>query len=123
MNKSTIVGIVVVAVILVVVLLVFSGRGKDNGGIETTGGDVREIAVDAQRFEFSPSVINVNQGETVRLNINNLDTTHGVRIPELGVSGNDVVEFTASEKGTYTFYCNTFCGEGHSAMSGTIVVS
>ncbi len=83
---------------------------------------VKEIIIDAKRFDFNPSLINLKLGEDVRFRINNLDTTHGIKIPEFGVSGNEVVEFNANKKGRFDFYCNNFCGEGHKAMKGKIIV-
>jgi len=84
--------------------------------------EVREISINAKRFNFSPGIITVKEGERVRLLINNQDTTHGINIPDLGVSGNNVVEFTADKKGEFTFYCGNYCGAGHSGMQGTIIV-
>ena len=54
--------------------------------------------------------------------MDNADITHGINIPELGISGNDVIEFTAGTTGEFTWYCNNYCGSGHMSMSGTLVV-
>ena len=73
-------------------------------------------------FEFSPSVIEVKEGERIRLKINSLDTEHGLSIPELGIETHDEVEFVADKKGTFDFYCHHYCGEGHSGMKGVLIV-
>jgi len=73
-------------------------------------------------IRINPRTITVKEGEKIKLTINNLDTTHGINIPDLGVSGRNIVEFTADKKGEYTFYCANFCGSGHSAMQGKIIV-
>lgn len=83
---------------------------------------IREISIDARRFNFSPGIINVKEGEKIKLLVNNLDTTHGINIPDFGVSGRNVVEFTADKKGEFTFYCDNYCGGGHSGMQGKIIV-
>lgn len=83
---------------------------------------VREIAVEARRFSFSPAVVRVKEGERVKLVITNTDTTHGIIIPEFNARGRESLEFTAGRKGTYTFYCATYCGTGHSGMQGTLIV-
>jgi len=83
----------------------------------------RTITIDASRWQFSPNVIQVKQGEHVKIVVNNQDTTHGISIPEYGVQSLDSVEFTADKAGTFAFHCPTFCGEGHREMTGTIVVS
>ena len=83
---------------------------------------VKEITVSASRFEYNPSVITAKKGERIKLIINNVDTLHGIRIPELGVSDNDSVEFVAEKTGEFIWYCNNFCGQGHRQMQGTLIV-
>ena len=39
------------------------------------------------------------------------------------MSGIDYVEFTADKAGTFNFYCNNYCGQGHPDMSGVLVVT
>lgn len=95
----------------------------NNANTNTNNGNVREIKVDAKRFEFTPSTITIKKGEKVRFIINNIDTTHGMKFPDFGVAGNDVVELSVDKSGTYKWYCNSYCGEGHNAMSGTLVVT
>ena len=89
---------------------------------DTAQTQVKVINVQAQRFEFSPNTIILKKGEPVKLVIDNTDTTHGIAIPDLGVSGIDSVEFTPDKTGTFSFRCPTMCGEGHRSMTGTIVV-
>jgi len=80
------------------------------------------ITIRAERFEYTPSVIKVKKGERVKIIVDSTDTTHGIVIPDFGVSGLDSVEFTVDKAGTFTFNCPTFCGEGHREMSGTLIV-
>jgi cytochrome c oxidase subunit 2 len=96
------------------------GGNFENSSVQ--GNNVREITIDAQRFAFSSDTITVKQGEVVRVKINNLDGLHGMRIPELGIYGDNFVEFSADKKGEFMFYCNNYCGEGHSNMQGKIIV-
>ena len=90
----------------------------------------RVIDVVAERFEFWPSEIAIDQGETVELRIHSLDTLHGFRIvgtetnlviPKRG-SGYVVTRFTGGEAGRYTFECSRMCGAGHNFMRGSLVV-
>ena len=89
---------------------------------------VKSFTIVAKQFDFSPSTITVNEGDTVRLSINSTDVDHGIAIPEFGVSkvipgGETVsVEFTASKKGSFGFFCSVFCGSGHGGMKGTVIV-
>lgn len=86
------------------------------------------IAVTAKQFDFSPSVVTVNKGDTVRLTVTSVDVTHGLAIPAFGVSENlrpgetVTVEFTADKAGEFPFFCSVFCGEGHGQMRGTLIV-
>ena len=95
---------------------------------ETKPGQVREFEVTAKRWVFDPSIITVNEGDTVILNIKSIDVSHGFSLPSFGVSerldaGNKIrVEFVADEKGTFNFFCNNYCGSGHSGMKGVLVV-
>lgn len=82
----------------------------------------REIIIKASRFEYNPSVITIKKGEKIKLIIDNMDAAHGIRIPELGISGKDFVEFTAEKAGEFTWYCNYFCGQGHQRMQGKLIV-
>ncbi|MDO8660958.1 MAG: cupredoxin domain-containing protein [Candidatus Woesearchaeota archaeon] len=90
---------------------------------------VREFLVSAKNFEFLPSTIEVNKGDTVRLKIISGDTRHGITIQgydirkELPVNQEVVIEFLADKAGEFPFYCSVFCGSGHSAMKGLLIVT
>ena len=89
---------------------------------------VKEFAITAKRWTFTPNTITVNEGDLVKLTITSIDVTHGFSLSAFGVnerlsSGNTVsVEFTADKKGTFSFFCNVSCGTGHSGMRGTLIV-
>lgn len=88
---------------------------------------VKEFTMTAKKFEFSPSTITVSEGDKVKLTINNLDVPHGFAIDELGIKedlkvGMNTIEFVASKKGTFRFYCSIFCGQGHREMEGNIEI-
>ena len=96
---------------------------QPTGDSNTALDNVREIKVRAFRFDYEPNIITIKKGEKVRFIINNSDTLHGMKFPDLSVSGDDAVELSVDKSGTYKWYCNNFCGEGHKAMSGTLVVT
>lgn len=90
----------------------------------------RVIEITAERFEFWPSEIKIDQGEEVELRIRSADTIHGFRIvgtttnlviPKRG-KGEAVTTFTATTPGRYTIECNRMCGAGHNFMRATLVV-
>lgn len=95
---------------------------------EIVSPSVKTFNLSARQWEFSPSVITVDAGDTVRLIITSADVDHGFFLPAFGVdeflqAGKTVsVEFVADKVGTYSFRCNIFCGAGHSGMTGTLIV-
>lgn len=89
---------------------------------------VKEISMTAKQWEFIPSEVRVKQGETVRLKIKSVDVAHGFSLPDFNIDqqlepGQETtVEFVANKKGSFTFMCSVFCGQGHNGMKGTLVV-
>jgi cytochrome c oxidase subunit 2 len=93
-------------------------------------GEVRQFEITAKRFEFSPATIEVTQGDTVRLTVKSADSVHGIEIEKFKVNEEIpkggtpvVVEFVASEAGTFEIVCSEYCGSGHKQMKGTLVVA
>ena len=96
---------------------------------DRAAGEVMEFTMTAQKFSFDPATITVNEGDTVRLIVTSMDVSNGFAIPEFGFNSGTIepgetktVEFVASKKGTYTFFCSVFCGTGHKSMKGTLIV-
>jgi cytochrome c oxidase subunit II len=95
---------------------------------ETEGSGVVEINMIAKQWVFEPAAVTVKQGDRVKLTIKSVDVAHGFGLPDFGVSrtlhpgSTEVIEFTADKKGTFTFFCNVFCGQGHSGMKGKLIV-
>ena len=93
------------------------------------GPAMREIAITAQRFRYTPDEIALRRGETVVLAVTALDFTHGFSIPDLGVRADLVpghavrVTITPPHNGIVPFLCDNFCGDGHEQMSGRLLVS
>lgn len=138
-------GIIAIIVIALVALgfVIFGGHSSGNSvstgetalnqpstiSAGNSGTSVKEFNMIAKQFEFNPSTVEVNEGDTVILHIKSIDLTHGIAIPAFGVNqelnpGEEVtVQFVADKKGTYTFFCNIYCGAGHREMTGTLVVN
>ncbi len=115
MRKITLViAIVAVALLLAVFIKTFTGKAVSE--------DTKEFTIKAFRFGYSPDSIVVNKGDKVIINIDNTDVLHGIRIPELKIKGNDIIEFTANKTGEFRWYCTVMCGKGHSDMSGKLIV-
>ena len=107
---------------ILVVLFYLKPEKKTDGTFQTQTEVIREIIVNASRFEYNPSVITAKRGERIKLIINNTDALHGIIIPELGISGNDFVEFVIDKEGEFIWYCNNFCGQGHQQMGGKLII-
>lgn len=89
---------------------------------------LKEFYITARQWEFEPRDITVSQGDLVRLTITSVDVEHGFALPDFGIDerlnpGDAVViEFIADKKGEFRFFCNVYCGAGHQAMEGKIIV-
>ena len=95
---------------------------------EDVSGSVVEFDVVATKWEWTPSTIEVQEGDTVLLNLVSEDVTHGFDLSAFGISenlepGESVsVEFVADQVGTHSFSCSVYCGSGHGSMVGELVV-
>lgn len=91
-------------------------------------GQVKEFNVELFNFGFNPEVIEVNAGDTVRLNVTTKDISHGIGINEYMINKRVdpgqtvVVEFVANKKGEFRIYCTIPCGEGHLTMEARLIV-
>ena len=107
-----------------------SSQTNDNtNGMVTDTNNIKEFSMTAKKWEFSPETIIVNNGDIVKLHITSIDVDHGFNLPDFNVNeelepGKTVnIEFTADKTGTFTFFCNVFCGSGHSDMEGMLIVN
>lgn len=91
-------------------------------------GEIKTFEVSATDFEFSMDEIRVNQGDTVRIVLNNTGGFHDLVIDEFNARTEVIstgetteVEFIASELGQFEYYCSV--GD-HRAMGmvGTLIV-
>ncbi len=137
-------GEIALLVLAVAAVLIFSGCSSQENKISepktieqkttetqkttTATSKIKEFNMVAKKFTFEPSTITVKKGDTVRINLNSADVDHGIGIKDFNVNlkvgkgETKSVEFVADKAGTFTFRCNTFCGEGHSEMEGTLIV-
>lgn len=95
---------------------------------DSSANDIVEINMIAKQWVFEPDVITVNKGDTVNLHINSIDVDHGIGLATFGVDEKleagkvTDVEFVADKVGTFTFFCNVMCGQGHREMTGQLIV-
>ena len=85
--------------------------------------------ITSQQWKFEPNTIAVKQGQTVVIRITSVDVPHGFALDDYNIytfvpPGQTVdIKFIATEKGTFEFFCNVYCGEGHSNHRGMLIVS
>jgi cytochrome c oxidase subunit 2 len=88
----------------------------------------KEFQVMARRYAFSPSRLEVNQGDLVKISLTTEDIPHTLTIDAYRVSkratpGRSVtIEFVADAPGTYAFYCSLTAEDGCRKMRGELVV-
>ncbi len=99
--------------------------------VRSTGqqGSTKNFTVTGTDFQFSPSTLQVKQGDTVQVTfVNSGAAPHAFKIdafnaatPTVQPGGRQTVRFTASTKGTFQFYCPV---DGHRqmGMQGNLVV-
>lgn len=92
--------------------------------------DQAVTAANAWRRDFRPATLVLRRGETVRLRLESPDVVHAFALPGLGIDPIEVVpgrpswvDLTASEPGTFTYYCTVVCGERHFGMRGLLIVT
>ncbi len=92
------------------------------------GITVKEFRITAKRFEFTPNLIAVNQGDYFKLRITSLDGTHGFKIPGTNINHalkkgkEEAIVLYARDRGKVGFECSKFCGVGYFFMKGNIVI-
>lgn len=126
--KNLIIIFVLAITLFVFIKYIFKNKDTTSNVPPQTAPSVSEISVTARQFSFSPNNIKVSYGERVRLRIKSVDVTHGISLPDFNVNAvlqpnNEVVlDFVANKRGTFSFFCNIACGEGHLGMRGLLTV-
>jgi heme/copper-type cytochrome/quinol oxidase subunit 2 len=88
----------------------------------------RDFTISARKYAFSPSRIEVHQGDIVRVTVRADDIAHSFTIDEYRIAkrvapGQSVTfEFRADRPGSFRFYCNLKQDDGCRDMVGELVV-
>ena len=70
----------------------------------------------------------MKKGVPILLELTSKDRHHGFKLAQFQVQGDikpgvvEHVRFVPNKTGTFAFFCDVFCGDGHEDMSGTIEV-
>jgi len=95
--------------------------------VETAPGRYTVHAL-AFAFGFRPNPIEVPQGAEVTFRITSPDVIHGFHVEGTPINVEvipgrvAVVRFTFRRAGEYRVVCNQYCGLGHHAMFGRLIV-
>ncbi len=107
-----------------IALLAGSALGAARLAAETPA----EIRISAKKFEFHPNKVTAKAGQPVLLVLTSEDRIHGFKMPDFGVRTDIVpgqetrVTLLPAKAGSFTFFCDVFCGDGHEDMDGTLVI-
>jgi cytochrome c oxidase subunit 2 len=88
-----------------------------------------EVQIVAIMFSFAPNEIRVPPGRRIRFRLTSSDVTHGFMIAGTNVnsmiSPGYISQFTTTFEtpGDYLLICHEFCGTGHHAMHGRVIVA
>ena len=84
------------------------------------------------RSHYKPDIIRVKQGDTVVIDITNVesavDATHGFGLHGYNITASidpgstERVQFVANQSGVFPFYCTEFCSALHMEMAGWLLV-
>ena len=86
------------------------------------------VRIEASQFSYSPSIVSVERGDTVTLELISTDVVHGLYVDGYGVSvqadpgQTKSVTFVADQPGSFRFRCNVTCGAMHPFMIGKLQV-
>ena len=100
----------------------------DRPGVRAVGPNRYEVVMVARAWRFEPREVEVPVGSTVTFRIASADVTHGFLIrgtdANLTLIPGQVSEVTVrfDRPGEYLFLCHEYCGIGHHAMYGKVVV-
>jgi heme/copper-type cytochrome/quinol oxidase subunit 2 len=84
--------------------------------------------IEARQFSYSPSVLKVNPGDTVTIQLVSTDVVHGLYIDGYDISveadpgQTQTLTFVADKPGSFRFRCNVTCGAMHPFMIGRLTV-
>jgi len=108
--------------------VVADGLSSDEPWVRELGPGRYEANVFTQMWAFLPAEIRVPAGSTVTFYLHSRDLTHGFKILNTNVSLMAIpgqvnkVTATFKEPGEYLIVCNEYCGVGHQAMFGRLIV-
>ena len=109
-----------------------AGREKTERTCDTAGKCVTEVWGTTIRSHITPEIIEVEEGDTVKIHLTNLeraqDEVHGFAMygqnVQLSIEPGKTASttFVADKAGVYPYYCTEFCSALHLEMQGYLLV-
>jgi len=97
-------------------------------GVRQIGDNQFEAYIVARQFVFDPNTITLPAGATIDIYVTSPDLQHGFKITDTNVNMQIVpgqvskLTYTFDQVGEYPVICHEYCGLGHAAMAGTVLV-
>ena len=113
--------------IIVIVVAFFIGLGVGAAQVAAQPAE-QIIKITAKKFDYTPNQITLKKGVPVVLEFTTADVLMGFNVPDLGVRTDIIpgklvrLRIVPGKTGTFTFFCDIFCGSGHEDMTGIITV-
>jgi nitrous-oxide reductase len=102
-----------------------------DAGVTRQGNQVTAKVV-LVRSTITPTAIEVNQGDTVKIAMTNIEQTtdelHGLGLLDYNINvvvdpgETKTVTFVADKPGVFPYYCTNFCSALHQEMQGYLIV-
>lgn len=144
MNKTTSIFIILAICIIAVVLYYKNTMNKsftetaqpsvttlpttEPGSSNNTNISAKEFIIEGGNFSFTPNVMKVNKGDTVKITFKNMEGMHDLVIDEFNVRTNKIktgeqetIQFVADKTGSFEFYCSVGTHR-QMGMKGTLEV-
>jgi cytochrome c oxidase subunit 2 len=100
----------------------------DNVGLHEVSPGKYDAYILSQTWLYSPREITVPAGSTVTFYVTSKDVIHGFKIQDTNVNFMVIpgevskLSHTFEIPGEYLFICHEYCGAGHAAMFGKVIV-
>jgi heme/copper-type cytochrome/quinol oxidase subunit 2 len=97
-------------------------------GLEPVQPGEKAFVIEADRYSYSPGVVQVNQGDQVLIKLVSNDVVHGLHIEgyDLNLTAEPgqtaELSFIAQKSGTFRLRCSETCGAMHPFMVGKLQV-
>lgn len=100
-----------------------------NPGLRQLSDGKYEVYIVASVWRFNPAEITVPVGSEVTFYVTSIDVQHGFKLQGTNVNMQIVpgqvskLTHIFNQAGTYEYICHEYCGAGHAAMAGRVIVT